>query len=148
MVWSQAHAGHLHTALYDSCPLHAHGLPDVELKTPAFVVTYAESSQQSRLLLGFQMPTSSGLPPPMRSPVNARRACLELKCAVFLKGKETSHRKYYKKGLNLSAVQHYEDHMLYTAAMQSSPLLQQRAEPDGPLPAAAQEAAAEGGGRR
>lgn len=33
------------------------------------------------------------------------KSCPELKCAVFPKGKEMSRRKYYKKGLNLSAVQ-------------------------------------------
>ena len=44
------------------------------------------------------------LPHPYEVQSLQKRSCLKLKCAVFLKGREMSHRKYYKKGLSLSAV--------------------------------------------
>lgn len=51
-----------------------------------------------------QVPTSFCLSPtPNKSSQHQKRPCLELKCAVFLRGREMSHRKYYK-GFDLSAV--------------------------------------------
>lgn len=60
-------------------------------------------------------PLPLGHPTPTKSSQRQKRSCLELKCAVFLKGREMSHRKYYKKGLSLSAVQTLlRPHALYS----------------------------------
>lgn len=67
-------------------------------KAPACAVTRARSSHRS-------CPLPPDLPHPREAGQCQKTSCLELKCAGFPKEKEMSHRKYYKKGLNLSAVQ-------------------------------------------
>lgn len=68
------------------------------------------------------------VPSSKKSSQHQKRSCLELKCAVFLRGRETSHRKYYKEGLNLSAVQTLlRPHALYSGNA-VKPLSTQQAE--------------------
>lgn len=82
---------------------------------------------------GRPLPLGQPTHPPQKPSQRQKRSSLELKCAVFLKGREMSHRKYYKKGLSLSAVQTLlRPHALYSGSG-AEPLLGQRAEP-GPGP--------------
>lgn len=115
VAWSQAPAGRLQAALYGSCFLPHHFLQDLELrhqhllglKYKAIIEAAGFRASAAHFLLTFPHPRKSGR--------CQKRSCLELKCALFLKGKEVSHRKYYKKGLNLSAVQTLlRPHALYS----------------------------------
>lgn len=66
---------------------------------------------------GHPLPLGHPTHPPKKPSQRQKRSSLELKCAVFLKGREMSHRKYYKKGLSLSAVQTLlRPHALYSGS--------------------------------
>lgn len=81
-------------------------LPAVALKTLTSAMAYTKAETETTCLQAGQCPSAHFLllvPTPEKSSQHQKRSCLELKCAVFLRGREMPHRKYYKE-LNLSAV--------------------------------------------
>lgn len=101
----QAPAAHLLTAVMHP-PRDPCFLPAVVLKYSTSAVVYIKTEIQTSCCRQASAPVPTSFcssPTPNKFSQHQKRPCLELKCAMFLRGREMSQRKYYK-GLNLSAV--------------------------------------------
>lgn len=111
----KTHAGHLLTAFVYP-PQHTHFLTDVELRTPGWADLYRQDLKKPAVgrwsvtyfLLIITHPQEVQSMPEEIMP--------KVKMCVFLQGREISHRKCYKGGLNFSAVQTLlRPHALYSS---------------------------------
>lgn len=91
--------------------------PDLEPRMAASACPLRAAAARKPPAAGSLVALFHSVTPTPKKSSQHQRSCLEFKCAVFLNGREMSHRKYYKKGLSLSAVQTLvRPHALYSAA--------------------------------